>query len=149
MRQPIQVAIYCFRQNDNEREFLLLHRIPSGGGFWQGVTGGVEDDEDCHTAASRELKEETGFTPASLEQVDYSYSFPVPHDMRKLYEQPVDMIDETVFVAEIDGQTEPVLDPIEHDAWKWCTYEVALQKLYWPGNRESLKHCREYLQTRK
>ncbi|MCK4302072.1 MAG: NUDIX domain-containing protein, partial [candidate division Zixibacteria bacterium] len=69
MRQPIQVAIYCVRMDGAHREYLLLHRIPSGGAYWQGVTGGVEGDEGYLAAARRELEEETGFVPISIERM--------------------------------------------------------------------------------
>ncbi len=149
MRQPIQVAVYCVRRNGANWEYLLVRRIPSGGGYWQCVTGGVEGDEDYLTAAKRELREETGFVPTSIERIDYSYTFPVEEDMRKLYEQPVDLITEIVFLAHINTKREPELDPIEHDGWKWCRYGKALEMLYWSGNKESLKHCRLYLQSHR
>ncbi|MCK4607683.1 MAG: NUDIX pyrophosphatase [candidate division Zixibacteria bacterium] len=147
MRQPIQVAIYCVRMNGADREYLLLRRIPSGGGYWQAVSGGVEGDESCPAAARRELEEETGFAPACFEQMTYSYSFPVGPEMRYLYEEPVDLITEIVFLARVESGREPKLDLREHDAWQWCTYETALEMLYWPGNRESLKHCERYLRS--
>jgi len=119
----------------------LLKRIPSGGGYWQGITGGVEGDEDYFVAARRELKEETGFEPDDLRLVDYSYSFPVEDSMRKLYEQPVETITEIVFLAILSHAADPIIDAKEHDAWIWCRFDEAMKKLHWPGNRESLRHC--------
>jgi dATP pyrophosphohydrolase len=148
MRQPIQVAVYCVRRNNNRWEYLLLRRNRSGGGIWQGVTGGVEGTEDCFSAALRELREETGFTPLNLRVMDYSYTFPVEASMRTLYQQPVNTITEIVFVAEIDDAKTPILDSREHDEYRWCAYDDAVQMVYWPGNRESLRHCAEYLRRR-
>ena len=45
VRQPIQVEGIVFRKNHNQTEFLLLKRLPTRGGFWQPVTGGVEEGE--------------------------------------------------------------------------------------------------------
>ena len=126
-----------------------MHRIPSGGGFWQAVTGGVEGNEDIKTTALREFREETGFTPDSIEKIDYSYNFPVEENMRKLYDQPVSIITETVFLARISGITTPCIDPVEHDNWRWCSFEEAIELLYWPGNRESLRHCEARLKSDK
>lgn len=145
MRQPVQVAIYCIRKNQDAWEYLLLRRISSGGGYWQCITGGVEDDEDYHTAALRELREETGYSPISIEQLNYSYVFPVENEMRKLYEQPVETITEIVFLALVEGRREPKLDVREHDAWMWCSYDGAIKLLYWSGNKQSLKHCEQHL----
>ena len=147
MRQPVQVAVYCVRKRNDKWEYLLLHRIPSGGDFWQAVTGGVEAKEDYHVAALRELQEETGYIPISFVQIDYTYSFPIEEHMRKLYEQHIEELREIVFLAVIEEQTDPKLDPIEHDRWIWCSYDKALQMLYWSGNRESLKHCEMYIQS--
>jgi len=148
MRQPIQVAVYCVRSCNSGWEYLLLRRIPSGGGYWQCITGGVEGDEGCLSAAKRELREETGFVPTKIEQIDYSYTFPVEEQMRSLYEQPVDLITETVFLSYVDGKNTPELDPKEHNDWKWCSYKRALEMLFWPGNKESLKHCELHLHSR-
>lgn len=147
-RQPIQVAIYCVRSQGDNWEYLLLHRILDRMSFWQAVTGGVEDSEDYFTAAIRELKEETRFEPISLEMIDYSYVFPVQEEMRKIYPNPVDFITEIVFLARIGDDKNPVLDPKEHDKWKWCNYESAVNMLYWPGNKDSLKHIKAYLQDK-
>ena len=147
MRQPIQAAVYCVRFQGDHRQYLLLRRIPSGGGYWQCITGGVEGDETPLAAAVRELREETGFAERVLWPIDYSYTFPVEEEMRKLYQQPVEIITETVFLGEVDGAGPPVLDKREHDAWLWCNYEKALELLFWPGNKESLKHCEQYLRS--
>ena len=45
MRLPIQVQCIIFRKTNNSFEFLLLKRVPSKGGFWQSLTGGLEDGE--------------------------------------------------------------------------------------------------------
>ena len=146
MRQPVQVAIYCARKNEDHWEYLLLRRIPSGGGFWQGVTGGVEGDEEYFTAALRELKEETGFEPNELMLVDYSYHYPVREQWKIVYERPFDIINEVVFLAIVDSRSEPTIDPEEHDAYQWCRYAEAVGKLFWEDNKVSLKYCTRMLE---
>ena len=145
MRQPVQVAVYCVRNTPRSREYLLLKRIPRGGGNWQGITGGVENDEEYYTAALRELKEETGFEPEKIEMIDFTYTFPVEEDMRKLYDHPVDLITEIIFIAHIKNGLDPILDPEEHDAFQWCDCRTALDKLHWPGNKAALHACEKRL----
>lgn len=42
---------------------LMLRRRPDQGGFWQGVSGGVERTDACLLAAAlREIREETGYS---------------------------------------------------------------------------------------
>jgi 8-oxo-dGTP pyrophosphatase MutT (NUDIX family) len=62
MRQPVQVLVYAYTVVDGTARFLLLRRVATLIGFWQGLTGGVEDDEEVLATAQRELWEETGFT---------------------------------------------------------------------------------------
>jgi len=148
MRQPVQVAVYCIRISPKGREYLLLRRIPSGGGYWQGISGGVEGNEDYYAAALRELREETGFYPDKLVLLEFSYNFPIEPPMRKLYGHPVETPTEIVFLAVIDSANEPKLDPEEHDAFSWRSYADAIEMLYWSGNREAIKHCERFMQSR-
>jgi dATP pyrophosphohydrolase len=147
MRQPIQVAIYCVREGEDGPQWLMLKRIAEGGGLWQGVTGGVEDDETAREAALRELREETGLTPTDFHPIDFTYTFPVPTDMQHLYEPEVNEIREMVFLALVDNDAEPVLDSTEHDSCRWCSLAEADYLLYWPGNRTSLTQCARRLQS--
>ena len=147
MRQPFQVLVYPVRTAGSRWEVLLLRRSASRGGFWQGVTGGVEEEEDLVEAARRELYEETGLAPFALEQIDYSYSFPVEEEWRHLYAVGVEEVVEHVFLALVDGQQEPTIT-WEHDNWQWCSFRQALGILTWPGNIEALKRCERFVKAR-
>lgn len=148
MRIPIQVLVYPVRQIGGTWEYLLLKRIERREGFWQGVTGGIEQGEELDEAARRELFEETGFVPLKIERIDFSYSFPVADEWKHLYAPDVKEIVEYVFVAFVDAGTEPVLDPYEHDQYKWCGIREALELLTWPENKEALKRCHDIITAR-
>jgi len=148
MRQPIQVLIYPVKFVGSDWEYLLLRRVPNRGGFWQGVTGGVEEGEDLAEAARREFIEETGLVPSELEKIDYSYTFPVEDRYRHLYTPDVETIIEYVFVAYVDGQQEPKIDPEEHNEWKWCSVHEALELLTWSENIKALKQCDSLVKAR-
>ena len=145
MRQPNQVLVYPARHTvEGNWEYLLLKRIPSRGGFWQGVTGGVERNEDPVEAAARELIEETRLVPSDFQTIDYSYSFPVEDRFRYLYPSGTEDITEHVFMARITDEQEPELSE-EHDQYRWCKFDEALSLLRWPENIEALKRCNRLL----
>ena len=139
MRQPLQVLVYPVRVSGAEWEFLMLRRRKSKGGFWQGVTGGVEEGETLREAAARELFEETGFTPAVLERIGHSYVFPVRMEKRGRYRGSVVEVTEVVFVAFVEGTEDPSLDRKEHSRWRWCRVDEGLELLLWAENVEALK----------
>ena len=141
MRTPTQVLVYPVRFTGDDWDYLLLRRLPERGGFWQGVTGGVEEGENIDETARRELLEETGFAALVLERIDFSYSIPMQDEWRGLYPGGVRELVEYVFWARIDGAQEVRIDQCEHDAWRWCKFEDALSLLKWPENIEALKRC--------
>lgn len=109
MRLPIQAQVVVFRTDP--LRFLMLKRTAQKGGFWQCVTGGVEEGETIEAAAKRELFEETGLEPVAWIRDVFSFQF----------EQDGWYYTEFVFAAEVDG--DPVLS--EHDEYRWCTFEEA------------------------
>ena len=147
MRQPFSVLVYPVRPADSSWEYLILRRIAIPDlalpNCWQGVTGGLEEGENLVQAARRELAEETGFVPSKLEQIGFSYSFPIRDEWRKQYGPGPKEVVEYVFVAFVNGQQKPKLS--EHDEWQWCTIDQALKLLLYPGNIEALRRCGEYL----
>lgn len=151
MRQPISILVYPVRRSDEDWEYMLLRRVANSNlgleAFWQGVTGGLEEGEDLTQAAKRELAEETGFVPSSLEKPEYAYSFPIQDEWKDMYSPEVNEIVEHVFIAFIDSSKKPILSH-EHDKWEWCSVDQALGKLKYPGNIEALKQCAAILESR-
>lgn len=152
MRQPVSVHVYPVRRNHGRWEYLLLRRVPMPKlgleSFWQGVTGGLEDAETPRQAAVRELCEETGFVDARLEDLGYSYSFPIQKEWRHLYASDATEIVEHAFVACVDPSQAPKLS-WEHDEYRWCSFPEAMGLLRYPGNRTGLERCDEHLRMRE
>lgn len=142
-RLPLQVLIYCYREIDNNREWLLLKRTPEHGGFWQGVTGGIELNEKYLDAATREVVEETGIQPLAIHDIDYSYSFPVPTMHEGRYATQATDIQEFVFVAQCAYDSIVILSD-EHDDFSWVSQEQAQEMLYWKENKEAFEHATKF-----
>jgi len=148
LRQPIQVAVLGVRLHDDEREYLMLQRDRETGGFWQSVSGGVEDDEQIIETARRELIEETGFEPVSLEAIGYSSSFAVPNVMKHHYQSDVTHLVQHYFSAIVEAKIDPIIDLREHDDWRWCNYGQAERLIYWPDKKKALRICEAYLDSK-
>jgi len=145
MRIPIQVLIYPVRKTDEDWEFLMLKRVKNRGGFWQGVTGAPEANETLYEAAKRELYEETGFKLVTLIKTDLSYIIPMEDRWKDIYPKGTKQIPEYLFIAILHQLSPPKIDPIEHNDWKWCSYEVAKNLLTLEDNKKALEHVQKLL----
>jgi len=141
MRQPIQIAIYPFRLLNGDREYMLFHRTPQAGDFWQGVTGGVEDDETPLEAANRELLEESGIVGLELIAFGEIRKFPIPESMKHYFSSETTALAEYSYYVMLESECVPVLDDKEHDQWRWVSLSDAIELLFWEGNKESLREC--------
>lgn len=127
-REKIQVWIF----SPDSRRFLLLHTNERRGAFWQPVTGGVEPGEAAPEAAIREAREETGIAFSSKDLLDLDRSFD--------FESRGYRFREHGFALEAPSLDAPVvLDPHEHDSYRWVSAEEAFKLLRHPSNAEMLK----------
>jgi 8-oxo-dGTP pyrophosphatase MutT (NUDIX family) len=129
MRLPIEVEAIIFRRNDKRIEYLLLKRLPQKNGFWQPVTGGMEEGETREEALRREIREETGVKNivAVIEGL-YYFEFSDPN-----------LNQEYVYGVEVSPSEVIVLDRKEHSEYRWCSFQEALQLLHWKENKEALE----------
>ena len=149
MRIPIQVLIYPVRKTNEKWEYLMLKRVKNRGGFWQGVTGAPENDENLSEAAKRELYEETAYSPLNLIKTDISYIIPMEDRWIDIYPVGTTEIPEYLFIAKIDESNPPKIDPIEHNDWKWCSYEEAMNLLSLEDNKRALDFVHMFLGEEK
>lgn len=137
MIQAVQAI--AFRKRENY-EFLLLKRIPAKGGFWQPVTGRLEE-ETLLEGACRELQEEASIGKDSILQV-----FENIHE--HTFQRDNFHIKENVFAFEVSSDTEvSILNNIypEHEEFKWVSFETAMEMLKWDSNKDAFKKLRELI----
>jgi dihydroneopterin triphosphate diphosphatase len=124
------IEAIIFRKENNDYEFLLLKRTVERGGFWQPITGGIEENETKLNAVKREVEEEIG-VKNPLNIIENVHSFILEGDKKE----------EFVFGVEIDLNEKITLEKnvsLEHEEYKWCKFEEALNLLKWKGNKEGL-----------
>ena len=147
MRIPIQVLVYPVRKTNGEWEYLMLKRVDNRGGFWQGVTGAPENEEILSEGAKRELYEETGYCPLNLIKTDISYIIPMEDRWIDIYPEGTKEIPEYLFIAKIDDPSPPKIDPMEHNDWKWCSYEECMELLSLEDNIRALEAVKRLLKN--
>jgi dATP pyrophosphohydrolase len=133
----VEVSVFSFE--NAEPLYLLLRRSKTDTLYpdaWQIVTGSMEGKETALTAALRELKEETGYTPERV--------WIVPH-VNTFFSVKHDAIHHTViFAAQVPPKTNPVLSD-EHHQYGWYPFEKAKEMLVWPGQIQALNIIHEYI----
>ena len=144
-------GIIPFRRRDNGIEFLLLHSqmVRNPDAAWEFPKGGIEDGEEEHETALREVREETCMTDVFLlpdfrDQVKYQYR---RHGQN---------IEKTVifFIGEVrDWDSIPDKAPSkEHNhhpdegIWfRWGDEKATAGKLFHPGMRSLLGRASFFL----
>jgi dATP pyrophosphohydrolase len=146
-RLPHQVLVYLHTPPGPGGEilYLLLLRHPDRFGIWQGVTGGQEEGETVADAAAREVREETGFPAQAAEVLPFAspHTFPLEGPFRRFYPGH-DRVTEHRFHLPVPMR-DPVLDPAEHVAFRWCGLAEALDRLHWASNRQALEELHQSL----
>jgi lipoyl(octanoyl) transferase len=130
------VQVLVWRRRAGEIEYLLLKRTPHDGGFWQPVTGMLEDDEGPREAAVREVTEEVGIRG---EVIDLGHARDFRISRRYVGgTDPHPWINREHAFALEAGDEEVRLSPEEHEAHAWVTPAKARALFVWSGNRSAL-----------
>jgi len=136
-RAPFNVLVFPYRKADDDQfEYALVKR--SDAGFWQGISGGGEDDESPLEAAKRETYQEAGIPPdSSFLQLDTVESVPATEFRDSyLWGEDVYVIPQYCFGVLVED-SELVLSR-EHTEYRWLKYEEADRLLKWGGNKTAL-----------
>lgn len=135
-KQPVSVLVVV---HTPEREVLLLERVRPPG-FWQSVTGSLEEGETPQQAAIREVAEETGIAADADNLHDWQYTnrFEIRPEWRHRYAPDVSHNVEHVFSLCVPSACAIVMTPDEHLSHCWLTRDEAAKKVFSATNRDAI-----------
>lgn len=135
-KNPFSVLVVIHNKSG---EILLLERAQNPRGFWQSVTGSLEENETPETCALREVFEETGYRAniQSLKTWHQKNRFRIFDCYQKRYAPGITENTEYVFSLEVP-KTVPILNPMEHQAFQWLPWQSAARLAFSPSNRDAI-----------
>lgn len=133
-KRPVSVLVLL---HDGAGNVLLLERADRAG-FWQSVTGSLEENETPFQAALRELAEETGLTvpPHQIRDWHTSIVYEIFPHWRHRYPPGTTENTEHWFSCCLPAATRVRLSPREHVNQGWFTAQTAAEKVFSPSNRD-------------
>jgi len=127
-KQPVSVLVLI---HTVDLQVLLLERADKKG-FWQSVTGSLEDGETPHDAAIREVAEETGLDATQYGFSDWQTSnvYEIYPHWRYRYAPGVTQNTEHIFGLELPAPLPVKLAADEHLRYEWVDWREAAIKVF-------------------
>jgi len=135
MRKPAQVLIFQFYKEKNKYLYAVFKRRDLK--FWQGISGGLENDETPLKAAKRETFEETKIKPKSkFIRLDSKTSIPIENVGKHKWKKNIYVATEFSFGVEV--KTKEIKLSKEHTEMAWVTFNKAIKLLKYDSNKTAL-----------
>ena len=134
---PVSVLVII---HTRDRQVLLLERADHAG-YWQSVTGSLNQGEPPSQAASREVREETGLDASRYELTDWHIrnDYEIYEEWRWRYAPQVTHNTEHVFGLLMPEPVPVLLAPREHLRFDWLPWQLAAGKVFSPSNAEAIR----------
>lgn len=125
-------------------QVLIMERADKAG-FWQSVTGSLEDGETPLQAALREVFEETGLDANKYNLQDWQASnvYEIYPHWHHRYAPSVVENTEHLFGLELPSQLTIKLAPDEHVRYEWVDWREAAMRVFSWTNVDALKRLGE------
>ena len=128
MKKPISIQTIIFNTSN---EILLLQRADNKN-YWQSVTGSLEKNEAPIDAAIREILEETGIN--ATEHLFFNFSknhqYLIFKEWKHRYPKLQRKNVEHLFGLQLENNTPIIINPNEHNAYKWVSFDEALANVF-------------------
>lgn len=127
-KQPVSVLVLI---HTVDLQVLLLERADKKG-FWQSITGSLEDGETPYDAAIREVAEETGLDATQYGFSDWQTSnvYEIYPHWRSRYAPGVTQNTEHIFGLELPAPLPVKLAADEHLRYEWVDWREAAIKVF-------------------
>ncbi|MEM4702949.1 MAG: NUDIX domain-containing protein [Candidatus Pacearchaeota archaeon] len=138
MKYEKSCGAIVFRR-DKEIKFLILYRKP-GEHFrasWDFPRGNLEGSETEEEVARREIREETGITDLSFYKFRDTINF--------FYKFQGELIKKYITYLLAETKQKEVILSVEHQNYRWCTYDETLNTLTHKSSKETLKKAYDFL----
>lgn len=128
----------------DDLQVLIMERADKAG-FWQSVTGSIEDDETPYEAAIREVREETGIDALAYHFEDWhaTNTYEIYPHWRHRYAPGITENVEYLFGLTLPTPIAVRLAPDEHIRYEWVDWREAANRVFSWTNVDALKRLGE------
>ena len=145
-KKPVSSLVLIYTE---DFKVLLMERSDKKG-FWQSVTGSLEENETPRDAAIREVFEETGIdsTQYHLEDWELSHVYEIFAHWRYRYAPDITHNTEHIFALKVPASIPIQLSADEHVQYLWVDWSDAMDKVFSWTNVEAIKKLAEIHQLK-